>query len=434
MANDHKLPIDDHLDSLLEVLDRQGGRLLLAAAPGAGKSTRLPPALLAHVTGQVLCLQPRRVAARALAQRVAAERGSRLGDEIGFRTRFEHAGGTDTRLWYGTEGILLRRLRRDPYLEEIAAVVLDEFHERSVAADLLLGWLSELQQSLRPDLRLVVMSATLDGMDLAGYLGVQRYDIPGQSHAVSTHYEPARSRERLHEHVRRVVASHCRDPEQTGDVLVFLPGRGEIRACAEALVDLTGYQVQQLHGGLPPAEQDAVLRVSERPRLVLATNLAETSLTVPGVRTVIDAGLQRVDRFDLERGFDCLRLEPCSRAAADQRRGRAGREAPGRCIRLWSRLQEQRRPVALEPAVGRGDPLPVLCELKSWWGRDSGSFPWLTSPPAAHMAAAEAELRSMGLLEADGRLNPEGRLIAALPLHPRLARLLVLGARHGQLP
>jgi ATP-dependent helicase HrpB len=424
------LPIDAHLDAILGAW-QQHACLILTATPGAGKSTRLPPALLPQVDGDLLVLQPRRVAARALARRVAQEQGWTLGETIGFKTRFESQGTAQTRLWYCTEGILLRRLHRDPYLEGIGGVILDEFHERSVALDLLLAWLHELRGTLREDLKLLVMSATMETDRLHAYLQAPVFTVPGDRYPIHTIYQPGKPREALAEQVFRALQQHAREPAETGDVLVFLPGLGEIRACQDRLQDQDRYQVQTLHGSQPPPEQDAVLQQHSRPRVVLATNLAETSLTVPGVRLVIDAGQHRVDRFDVEHGFEVLHLEHCPQFSADQRQGRAGRQGPGVCIRLWSKLAQQRRPAALTPAVQRQDPVPIVAELKAWWGTDPHAFGWFEAPATERLDTAAAELAALGLLQADGSLNQLGHRACAMPVHPRLASLLLWGEQLG---
>jgi ATP-dependent helicase HrpB len=428
------LPIDAHVPAALDAL-RTRGALVLTAAPGAGKSTRIAPALTALGDGEVLLLQPRRIAARSLAARIAHERGWRLGGEVGYSVRHERVGGRGTRLWVMTEGTLTRRLAEDPLLEGVSCVVLDEFHERSLHADLALAWCTDLRKSLRPDLAVCVMSATIDTAPIAAFLG------GGNGGAAEMHVAapcfPVELREgragdvrnlseRIAEAVEREAAR-----DDCGDILVFLPGQGEIRGCAAALAHRPDLCVLPLHGSLPPEEQDAALRpaTGDRRKVVLATNVAETSLTIPGIRTVIDAGLQRVNRFDPARGIDDLGLEPCSRAAADQRAGRAGRTAPGRCIRLWSPLTQARMPERSEPEINRADLAPFLLTLKGLHGADTRAFPWYEAPEPARHLAGERLLAALGATTAvHGALTTIGQRLARLPAHPRVGRLLLAAA------
>ncbi len=313
----------------------QGRTAVVVAAPGSGKSTRVPPALLPFALGQVLLLQPRRVAAIALAERIAREQGWRLGREVGYRVRFERVGSAATRLWVMTEGTLTRRLISDPYLEGVGAVVLDEIHERSIHTDLALAYLRELVASVRPELRVVAMSATIDAAPLSRFLlEAPVVACAARTHPVAIRLLPQDGRLSLAERVAAGVRAALADSD-CGDVLAFLPGAGEIRACARALEDLP-QEVVQLHGQLPPGEQARALKPGERQRVVLATNVAETSVTIPGVRTVVDCGFARVAALDPAGGVAELPHDPNRRASADQRAGRAGRTAPGRCLRLWS--------------------------------------------------------------------------------------------------
>jgi ATP-dependent helicase HrpB len=423
------LPIDEILPTVAERV-RGRRRLVLTAPPGSGKSTRVPPLLCEVVAGQVLLLQPRRVAARSLATRIAAERGWKLGGEVGYKVRFERVGSDATRLWVMTEGTLTRRLQEDPYLEGVGAVVLDEFHERSLHTDLALAWLAELQRTVREDLAVVVMSATMDAAPVARFLAdahddAPALDAPGRPHPVAVRHWQQLSDRHVSERVAAAVDEALAAPD-SGDVLVFLPGVGEIRACQAALDGRVDAEVLPLHGQLPPDEQDRALRSGERRRVILSTNVAETSLTIPGVRTVIDSGLARVNRFNPDTGLDELVLEGISRASADQRAGRAGRTAPGRCWRLWSPTEDQRRPAATDPEIARVDLAPVALLLKSWQGEDPRRFPWFQPPEAVRLQAAEELLAMLGASAAPfGALQPLGQRLARLPAHPRLGRLIL---------
>jgi ATP-dependent helicase HrpB len=426
------LPIDPHIPGALSALAADGA-LVLTADPGAGKSTRLPPAIAEQARGEVLLLQPRRIAARSLAARIASERGWRLGGEVGYAVRHERVGGRDTRLWVITEGLLTRRLADDPLLEGVDCVILDEFHERSLHADLALAWCAQLRRELRPDLRLCVMSATMDPAPIAGFLGT---DAVMQIAAPRYPVELAEGRSgdvrSLPERVAECVGREAARGE-AGDILVFLPGAGEIRSCAAALGARDDLAVMPLHGALPPDEQDAALRPADRRKVVMATNVAETSLTIPGVRTVIDAGLQRINRFDPSRGLDELTLEACSRAAADQRAGRAGRTAPGRCVRLWSPLTQARMAERSEPEIERADLAPFLLTLKRLHGADPRGFPWFEAPQERRLHAGEALLAALGASHAPyAGLTALGERLARLPVHPRVGRLLLSAAESGR--
>ena len=423
------LPIDDILPAVDAAL-RERRRLVLTAPPGSGKSTRVPPRLMGFMKGQVLLLQPRRVAARSLATRIAAERGVELGGEVGYRVRFERVGGPQTKLWVMTEGTLTRRLLDDPYLDGVGCVILDEFHERSLHTDLALAWLAELQRTVRDDLSLVVMSATMDPAPVARFLADAQgaapvLDAPGRPFPVAVRNWLRDADRRLDERIALAVNEALEDAD-SGDVLVFLPGTGEIRGCQAALDGRVDADVLPLHGQLPPDEQDRALRPGPRRRVVLATNVAETSLTIPGVRTVIDSGLARVNRFNADTGLDELVLEGISKASADQRAGRAGRTAPGRCWRLWSPTEDNRRAAATDPEIARVDLAPTALLLKSWQGDDPRHFPWFQKPAEDRLQAGEELLAMLGASAGVfGPLTERGKRLARLPAHPRLARLIL---------
>jgi ATP-dependent helicase HrpB len=427
-----KLPVDDVLPQLLAAVKAHGAAVLKAPT-GAGKTTRVPPALLdAGVHGQIVMLEPRRVAARAAARRIAAERGSRVGQEVGYQVRFERQASDATRILVVTEGVLLRMLQDDPLLERVGAVIFDEFHERSLQADLALALTQHVRTSVRDDLRIVVMSATVDPSPIAAFLS----DAPvveshGRAFPVEIEYRPQDGDARIDDVVRRAVRDVVARTQ--GDVLVFLPGVGEIKRCARALAaieDAMGADVLELHGELPPERQDAAVTEGPRRRVVLATNVAETSLTIPGVRAVIDAGLERVPRVDPSIGLSRLETVRISRESAEQRAGRAGRLAAGLCVRLWSRSADARLDARREPEIRRADLSGALLQLLSWGETDLAHFPWFEAPPAHAFEAALSLLRRLGALE-DGHLTGIGRAMASVPAHPRLARLLLEAKRVG---
>jgi ATP-dependent helicase HrpB len=415
---------------------RDSSRLVLRAPPGAGKTTRVPAALLdAGLAGDrsVLVLEPRRIAARAAAAFVAAERGKPLGLEVGYRVRFEQRGGDETRLWFLTEGVLGRQLASDPFLEAAAVVVLDEFHERHLQGDIALAVVRELQATVRPDLKLVVMSATLETAPLARYLG----DCPvltseGRSFPVQIEYQPAADDRRLSARVATTLR-RALTLEAAGDVLVFLPGAADIRRAAEAIEPLAtehALDVLPLHGDLPLDEQQRVLARGRRRKVVLSTNVAETSLTIDGVTLVIDSGLARVARFDARRGVNVLRTAPISRASAEQRAGRAGRTAPGRCLRLWTEAEHRQRLEREAPEILRLDLADTVLQLRAWGLRDLREFGWLDPPRAGILQGAENLLVRLGAVDPiSGAVTDLGRRMLTIAAHPRLARLLVEGER-----
>ena len=426
------LPIDAVLPELCAALST-GGQAVLVAPPGAGKTTRVPLALLGQggIAGRILMLEPRRIAARMSAQRMAETLGEAPGGTVGYRMRGESAIGPATRIEVLTEGILTRMIQDDPALEGVGAVIFDEFHERSLAADFGLALALEVRGALRPDLRLLVMSATLDPLPVAALMGGAPVIVAeGRAHPVETRWLP-----------RPLPAGH--DPveelasllpgivaETAGAVLAFLPGEPEIRRVARALAGRLpqGVEVAPLYGALPLAEQRRVLAPEGAARrVVLATAIAETSLTIPGVRVVVDAGLARRSRFDPGRGMARLVTERASRAEADQRRGRAGRTGPGICWRLWSAAEEGAMPAFAPPEIATADLAPLALDLARWGGGAGLAF--LTPPPEAALGAARALLGRLGALDAEGRITPHGAAMAALPIHPRLAQM---GLRAGR--
>jgi ATP-dependent helicase HrpB len=404
------LPIDPVIPDILDGV-RRTRALVVTAAPGAGKTTRVAPALAAD--GPVLLLQPRRVAARAIARRIADEQGWTVGGEVGWQVRFEHRYGPATRLLVATEGILAARAQSDPLLSDFLTVVIDEFHERSLHADLALA-LARQAWLARDDLRLVVMSATLDAAAVATYLGGARVvDVPGRLHALSITHLPGST---VAAAVRRALDA------TTGQVLVFLPGAPEIRrATAEVAAVAAGVEVVALHGSLPADEQDDAIREVSNRRVILATNVAETSLTVPGVASVVDSGLQKVLRFDAARGIDSLETERIAADSAHQRAGRAGRLGPGAVFRLWDE-RDRLRP-AREPEIERVDLSGLLMDVLAWGGRPE-DLAWFEPPPADMLDAAWSLLQRLGAVSGSA-LTELGDSIRRLPLPPRLARLLL---------
>jgi ATP-dependent helicase HrpB len=436
------LPIDALLPEILADLQRSRC-LVLVAPPGAGKTTRLPPALVrsALLTGDnpgAVVLQPRRAATRAVAARIAAEQGWQLGQEVGYQVRLERRTSARTRMTIQTEGILNRRLLADPFLEGIGAVFLDEFHERSLHSDLALALLAEVRREVRPDLMVIVMSATLDAAPVARYLGdCPVVEVPGRTFPVQVEYRPV-PRPASAEAVAPAVREILTDRAESGHVLVFLPGMAEIRrnqAEIESFARPLGCEVLPLHGSLPAEEQDRVLRPGDRRRVILATNIAETSVTIEGVSAVIDSGLARIAHYDARRGFDRLELQRISQASADQRAGRAGRTGPGRCVRLWSEREQRGRPPFEVPEVQRVNLCSAVLALHSWGVKDPRSFAWYEAPLDDRLDAAERLLVSLGAIEADrGAITRPGRTMLGLPVHPRLARLLIAAAEDGRAP
>ena len=435
-----ELPIVEALPALADAL-RQGRQVVLEAPPGAGKSTVVPLALLeAEWRGdaRIVMLEPRRIAARAIAERMAGLLGETAGGRVGFRTRLETRVGPGTRLEVVTEGILTRMLQRDPALEGVACVVFDEFHERNLQADLGLALALDCQCHLRPELRLLVMSATLDAEALARVLDAPRFvRASGRQHEVTTTHAPLPAGPGAPP-LPRAVASRILQAldAHPGDLLAFLPGAGEIRRVAEALEEALSseaHAVLPLYGDLAAAAQDAALRPDPRGRrkVIVATNLAETSLTIDGVRIVVDAGLERRQRFDPASGMSRLETLRISRASADQRRGRAGRTAPGACLRLWSEAAHAALLPQAPAEILEADLAPLALELACWGAADATGLRFLDPPPAASLAQARDLLRQLEALDADGRVTALGREMAALGVHPRLAHLLLRARELG---
>jgi ATP-dependent helicase HrpB len=450
-----RLPIYDIERDIIAQL-QANRRLILSAPTGSGKSTQVPQMLLKHGllgVGQVVVLQPRRLAARLLAARVAHELGVRLGDEVGYQIRFENCTSSKTRIRFVTEGVLLRQMIEDPQLRGVSAILFDEFHERHLYGDITLAQALDQQEQHRPDLLLAVMSATLNAGELEKYLsevrqqpdparsgnhniGCRVLTSEGRTYPVEVEYLPHRLGpgappvwELAAEEFSRFVNGGGQ-----GDVLVFMPGGFEISQTIEAIrhtSEAKGYIILPLHGELQPKDQDAAVARYERPKVVVATNVAETSITIDGVRLVIDSGLARIARYDSNRGINTLLIEKISQANADQRTGRAGRTAPGTCIRLWSRTEHDERAPHEMPEIRRLDLAEVALTLKASGVKDLRQFRWLEKPDEISLTHAEELLQDLSAIDQAGVITPIGRKMLAFPLHPRYARMLLAAQEYG---
>ena len=447
------LPIWQIHSQVVETL-RGGNRLVLVAPTGSGKTTQVPQMLLDAGLARgkkVVVLQPRRVAARTVAARVAWERGSQLGGEIGYQIRFDDQTSLGTRISYVTEGILLRWLQDDRALSDVAAVIFDEFHERNLLSDVALALVKRLQASQRPDLKMAVMSATLDAKPVAGYLGGEAgadgcpiLISEGLSFPVEVRY--------LTEHDERPVTEQAADAVERilnsgepGDILVFMPGMGEINAtiaAARAMRVRERVALIPLHGDLPAEQQDLAFAPNPLRKVIVATNVAETSVTIDGIRHVVDSGLARVARHDAERGIGTLFVEPISRSSAEQRKGRAGRTAPGICYRLWTESGQLNRPERNTPEIQRSDLAEVVLLLHSLGIKRAAQFDWLDKPDPEGVDGAEELLHTLGALRRSERsgtgdesdLTPVGRQMLKLPMHPRYSRMIVEAAKYECVP
>ena len=438
------LPIDEALPGLKAALSTHSAAVLVAP-PGAGKTTVVPLELLAEPwvgNGKIIVLEPRRLAARAAAERMAATLGEPVGRTVGFRVRMQSKVSAATRVEVVTEGVFTRQVLADPELAGVACVIFDEFHERSLDADLGLALARDAQGLLREDLRILVMSATLDGAAVARLLAPDTEDEApvieslGRAYPVETHYLGRDERLRLEDRVVRAVERAL--AQETGSLLVFLPGQGEILRTAERLAERArpNVEIAPLYGALDPRDQDRAIAPAPpgKRKVVLATSIAETSLTIQGVRVVIDAGQARVPRFDPSSGLTRLATVRVSRAAADQRRGRAGRTEPGVCYRLWDEAETRALPAYADPEILDADLSGLALDLARWGAKDAANLAFLDPPPAAAFAEARALLVRLEALTEDGVLTPHGRALADMPLAPRLAHMVLKAAETGQAP
>ncbi|MDO9382109.1 MAG: ATP-dependent helicase HrpB [Hyphomicrobiaceae bacterium] len=437
VAFDSPLPIDNVLDTLKTALAATPAAVLVAP-PGAGKTTRVPLALLGEAwlgANKILILEPRRLAARGAAERMAKTLGERVGDTVGLRARLVSKTGPKTRIEVITEGVLTRMVLDDPSLEGIGAVLFDEYHERSLDADFGLALALDAQASLRGDLRILVMSATLDGARVAALLGdAPVIESEGCAFDVTTHYLGRDAHGRVDDQMTDAIMKALR--AETGSILAFLPGQGEIRRVEERLrerISDASVIVAPLYGAMDMAAQDRAVQPAKpgERKIVLATSIAETSLTIEGVRVVVDCGLARVPRYEPDAGITRLETVRVSRAAADQRRGRAGRTEPGVCYRLWDEPQTKSLMAYAEPEIRSAGLAGLLLDCAEWGVTEPATLRWLDAPPAAALDAARGELLVLGALDEDGHITAEGRAIRALPLPPRLARMVIAAGRLG---
>jgi ATP-dependent helicase HrpB len=432
----HNLPITETIPDVQKHLN-QNNTLILTAPPGAGKSTLLPLALLNEPwlnNKKIILLEPRRLAASTIAHRMASLLNEQPGHTVGYRIRFENKISKHTKIEVVTEGILTRMLHTDNALEDVALIIFDEFHERSIHADIALALSREVQQILRPDLRLLIMSATLDVPQLAEMLNAPIVESKGKMYPVDIIYTGEQPLEQLPDHCAKTIARATK--EQEGDTLVFLPGQAEIRKTAEILKrSLSSFAIHPLYGQLSHAEQQAALMPDPqgRRKIVLATSIAETSLTIQGIRIVVDSGYTRKSAFDPRSGLSRLITAQVSIDSADQRAGRAGRLSTGSCYRLWSAATQQRLAPYRTPEILDSDLTPLMLDLLEWGITDPSTLSWLNNPPAAALNSAKELLTALGAIEGD-KITEHGKQIHRLPLHPRLANMLITAQELGHLP
>ena len=440
----HALPIQAKLPDIqaaLRAVSNLPANLVVQAPPGSGKTTLIPLALLDEdwLAGRtIIMLEPRRLAARMAAARMAYLLNEQVGETVGYRVRLDSRVGPATRIEVHTDGVFLRRLQRDPELSGVAAVLFDEVHERGLETDLSLALCREAQQALRPDLRLVAMSATLDAAPFARVLGTPSQPAPvltaeGRAFPVETRWRPQAGNGRIEQAVADCICQALVETAEegiSGDMLVFLPGQAEIRRTG-ALLDAAalppGVSVMPLYGDLSPKEQDAAVQPSPlgKRKVVLATSIAESSLTIEGVRVVVDAGLMRQASFSPRSGMSGLETVKVSQASAEQRAGRAGRVAPGICYRLWAEAAHGGLAKFSTPEIANADLAPLALDLAVWGARDVAALPWIEPPPAPALAQARKLLRDLGALDQDDNATPHGRAMAELPMHPRLAHMVI---------
>lgn len=433
------MPIDDVLPQVLKHL-KETGALVLVASPGAGKTTRVPPAILdaglakiGNKDGQIIVLQPRRVAARAAATRISEERLTKLGEETGYQVRHEKAVSKNTRVIVCTEGVFLRKLQEDPLLEDVACVVFDEFHERNLDSDLALALVKQVKSELRDDLKIVVMSATLDAGPVSQYLdNCPVVESAGRAYPVAVEYLNYSSKARLEVEVADGIKKMLDKTE--GHILAFLPGVGEIRNTDEILLpyaEREDFDLLQLYGDMPLEDQQKVLRPSRKRKVILSTNVAETSVTIDGVTAVVDSGMARINSFDKFSGLNRLELTRISMAAATQRAGRAGRTASGHCLRLWTEKENAMLREFTLPEIARVDLSECVLQLLDWGEANVQDFAWFEAPSKESLNLALSLLDKLDAL-AGGLLTELGKRMARLPLQPRLARLVIEGEKSGE--
>ncbi len=436
------LPIDSHLPAIRTLLE-ENRPVIVEASPGSGKTTRIPSSVLASTflgDLEILVLEPRRLAAKLAARRVAWERGESVGDFIGYHFRFEKVVGKNTRVTFLTEGMLIRRLLTDPQLARVGCVLIDEFHERHLHGDIALSYLAHLRKNQRPDLRIAVMSATLDTTSLAGFLdNACVVSVAAPRFPIDIDYLSSPSSKPLAELVKAALMSAIREipkDENSGDILVFLPGMNDILKSSDLLQPLRSshdLDIFVLHGELDRERQDAALKKSARRKVILSTNIAESSLTIEGISIVIDSGLQRSASYSWWSGVPSLTTKPVSRASAIQRAGRAGRTGPGKVFRLYPKGDFEGRPQFETPEILRADLSQTVLELKSLGIKSISQFPWLERPSLASIEGAETLLYRLGALSRNGDLTPLGKTMVGFPAHPRLSRLLLESEQRGVL-
>ncbi len=432
------LPIDNFISRILELVKRESN-LIIKASPGSGKTTRVPPALLDFfpVDQEILILVPRRLAAKMAARRVAEERGESLGQIIGYQFRHENVTSSSTRLCFITEGLLFRRLLQDKNLSRVGCVILDEFHERHLHSDAALSYLRHLQKTKRNDLKLIVMSATLDTQAVQNYLGnCSVIEIEAPCYPVTVSYLPTVPSHPLPKLVRMGVIEAIQKNKQTGnigDILVFLPGMAEIRKATEALESskIPGILILPLHGDLPKEEQEKIFSKTTETKVILATNIAESSLTIDGVTTVIDSGLYRQASYSFWSGVPTLKTRPISKASAIQRAGRAGRTAPGHCLRLYTQSDFMGRGDYDIPEIRRADLTQILLEIMNLGISNLDMLEWFENPPPNSVKSSWDLLKHLGALSTSGQLTDRGKKMTSLPLHPRLSRMMIEAEKKG---
>ena len=417
-------PVEEKIGEIRSALARNRD-VVLTASPGSGKTTCVPPALLDEpwLAGRkIVMLEPRRLAARTCAQFMSSKLGEPVGATVGYQVRLERKIGAKTRLEIVTEGLLTQRLLSDPELKDVGLVIFDEFHERSLACDLSFALALEVRRALRPDLRLLVMSATLDADEVAAHLGdAETVHAEGRMYPVETRYLGD---------VSMAGAVSRAAKETDGDILCFLPGEGEIRRAAEALADC-GLSVLPLYGALPKESQDAVFAPSSRRKVILATSIAETSVTIPGISCVVDCGLMRVPRFSPSTGMSGLVTLPLTKDRAEQRRGRAGRVRSGICYRLWTEGEDMHRPPKMTPEMLDADLASLVLTCAAWGATRREDLPWMTPPPASSWDQSVALLKMLGALDGDSRLTEKGAAMSRMAMHPRLANMVMCAGDVG---